>query len=90
MKQDVIDLIVDRLGDKQCPLHNCGMIKTAPFITGTEYMRDRFKCPHCDCKVDFVGDEIKTDKAADTLIYINACGGYSSPSISDINVKSDK
>lgn len=76
MKQDEIDLIVDKLGDKRCPLHNCEMIETAPFFAGTDYRRDRFKCPYCNCRVDFVGDEIKTDKIVDTLIYISISGLY--------------
>lgn len=69
MKFDV-DNVSKSLRDKTCPLHNLPMSETSPFIAGDDYRRDRYKCPHCECRVDFVGDEIKTDSVLDTLEYM--------------------
>lgn len=66
------DLIIEKLRHKVCPLHNCPMNNLLPLVLGKDYVRDRYKCPICDCRVDFVGAEIKTDSIGKTLAYVRA------------------
>jgi hypothetical protein len=71
MNSSEIDFVVEHLLEKKCPWDNIPMVEARPFISPCGYKRDRYKCPHCNCKVDFVGDEIKTDSVARTLIYLD-------------------
>lgn len=81
MEQYKVDFIIGLLKDKICPIHHCQMTAILPFIIGAEYRRDRYKCPYCECRADFVGNEIKTDKIIDTLIFISNRGEYPSLSL---------
>ncbi len=75
MAQDEIDSVVEKLSNKECPLHNRQMVETTPFLAGSDYRRDRYKCSVCGCKVAFVDGEMKMDTVCYTLVYVNTCGG---------------
>ncbi len=68
-----IDLIVKMLYDKKCPLHRRPMKEIRPLILHEDYRRDRYICPDptCECRVEFVDGEIKTDSICRTLVHLN-------------------
>ena len=68
------DIAINYLQQKVCPQHLTKMVVRNPFLIPGGYRRNRFGCEHCDCVIDYVGKEIKTDRVGKSLIILDRIG----------------
>ncbi len=68
------DTAINMLIDKRCPFHFCDMPYVTSLVVPPDYVRDKYRCPHCNCGVDYVGDEAKTDSIACSMFFLSRDG----------------